>query len=199
MPLYESIFYLAPRISLDLTKRILKDRLTNILNRKGFIRRFDNMGIIPLAYPMYRHQGKYYEARSIYVLFDAGTECLKEYEDDLKSTKEIFRHVIYKQGDKFRDAFDEMFYHHGVESGKTFDAHQNLLRQIEQDVSQRIAEGDKIEYVEPKGEDEMHWNFMTGFKERLEANEMARQSKEKFQDDLENERLRILDQQKLKK
>lgn len=119
MPLYEAIFLLSPNIPLKTVGRIMKQQVQLVDTFKGVVRRLDNMGIMPLAYPMYRHRHKYFKARFMVMLFDGSNECQLEVNKALGKEEHCMRWAIYRQRDIFRDKYDELFYHHGYARGTT--------------------------------------------------------------------------------
>lgn len=98
------------------------------------------MGNVPLAYPMRKHKKKHTDARVVVLLFDGSYRLYNKLNKDLDITNSIFRFAIYKQKDKFRDAYDEYYYHQGIEKGKTFEKRQRHLRDIQDMIHKRTEE-----------------------------------------------------------
>jgi ribosomal protein S6 len=136
MPLYELIYLMSEKMSMKMTSQIIKEKANLIFENKGVLRRLENMGVMPLAYPMFRHQKKWYKARYVLFLFDGSPQLRKKLEDSLARDTEIMRWVFYKQKNKFRDAYDELYYHEGVEFGKTLDAREELLMKTQQGITE---------------------------------------------------------------
>lgn len=167
------------------------------------------MGTIPLAYPMRKHKTKEFDARFVVMLFDGSYRLLNELKQDLDGCEQIFRFAIYKQKDKFRDAYDEYYYHHGVEMGKTFEKRQQHLNEIQKTIHERQT--DALEYwkkfaeneqtVEDLGKDispenPVIWDVVSKAKERarIEYDEYEKKMKQKEQRQ-EQEKLTNLDTQ----
>eukprot|EP01080_Neovahlkampfia_damariscottae_P004342 gene4342-7698_t len=136
MPLYELICLMGHKLPLKLTADIIKEKANVIFENKGVLRRLENMGVMPLAYPMFRHQKKFYKARYVLFLFDGSPELRKKLEETLSKDQEVMRWVFYKQKNKFRDAYDEHYYHEGVEFGKTVEAREVALAKTQQQITQ---------------------------------------------------------------
>lgn len=118
MPLYECIYYVRSNLPLSAVAQTMKGKAQVVLESGGVLRRLDNMGIMPLAYPMYRRREKHYKARWVYMLFDASPECVNDVQERLAMDLNVFRWVFYREKDAFRDKYDEVYAHFGVPRGQ---------------------------------------------------------------------------------
>ena len=128
MPLYETIIYLNSAAHAMETKTSLYMLSEIVWKNGGVIRRLDYQGIIPLAFPMKKHHEIHFDGKFIVLLFDGSYKCLKELNERLDKDTDVFRWVTYRQKDPFRDIYDEMYYHKGIEMGKTQEAKDALYR-----------------------------------------------------------------------
>jgi small subunit ribosomal protein S6 len=107
MPLYELIYFIKPNASLATVAECMKVKANKIFDHGGVIRKMENMGIMPLAYPMFRHREKHFKARWIVMLFDASPRCVNELRQQIASDMNVFRWAFYKQKDPLRDKYNE--------------------------------------------------------------------------------------------
>lgn len=107
MPLYELIYFIKPGAALPAVAECMKLKASKILDHGGVIRKMDNMGIMPLAYPMYRHREKHFKARWIVMLFDGSPKLVHELNQHISADMNVFRWVFYKQKDTLRDKYNE--------------------------------------------------------------------------------------------
>jgi ribosomal protein S6 len=107
MPLYELIYFIRPNASLAEVANCMKLKANIVFNNGGVIRRLDNQGILPLAYPMFRHREKHFKGRWIIMLFDGSPKCVTELNQHIGADMNVFRWVFYKQKDALRDIYAE--------------------------------------------------------------------------------------------
>lgn len=107
MPLYELIYFVKPAAALPTVAECMRLKASKILDHGGVIRKMENMGIMPLAYPMYRHREKHYKARWVVMLFDGSPKLVHELNQHISADMNVFRWVFYKQNDPLRDVYNE--------------------------------------------------------------------------------------------
>lgn len=115
MPLYEIIYYINPNASLPQTALTMKKMSEVVFKHNGVIRSLSNQGIIPLAYPMKRHQKRYLKGRLIVMLFDSSSRGFLEFRKELEKEENIFRWIVQKQKNQFRPKDDSLYFHKGFE------------------------------------------------------------------------------------
>ncbi len=113
MPLYELIYFVKPRASLTEVAQCMKLKANIVFKNGGVIRKLENQGIMPLAYPMFRHREKHFKGRWVVMLFDGSPKCVNELNNHIGSDQNVFRWVFYKQKDNLRDVYNET-----IEQGK---------------------------------------------------------------------------------
>ncbi|EFC49680.1 predicted protein [Naegleria gruberi] len=118
MPLYELVYLVNPKAALPTVAQVMKRNAQVVFENKGVIRRLDNMGILPLAYPMYRHREKHFKGRWVMMLFDASPTCVKELNEQMRKDQQIFRWACYKQKDQFRQVYEEQTIHEDMYQGE---------------------------------------------------------------------------------
>jgi len=118
MPLYELVYLVNSKATLPSVANVMKRNAQVIFDNKGVIRRLDNMGILPLAYPMYRHREKHFKGRWVMMLFDASPNCVKELNEQIRKDNQVFRWAFYKQKDQFRQTYEEQFIHENMYQGE---------------------------------------------------------------------------------
>jgi ribosomal protein S6 len=114
MPLYEAVFLVNAKASLPTVARVMKQKATCIFEHGGVLRRLDNLGIIPLSYPMYRNREKHYKGRWILMLFDSSSKCQRRLTELLRTDAEVIRWLITRENDVFREKYDELRIHGGA-------------------------------------------------------------------------------------
>lgn len=77
-----------------------------ILDQRGVVRQFQNLGDRDLPYRMKRHQeihsvGKYSEFKRSYfsMLFDSSPATMIQLQNSLKKNENVIRHTVVKMGD----------------------------------------------------------------------------------------------------
>ncbi|KAG2381488.1 hypothetical protein C9374_006477 [Naegleria lovaniensis] len=118
MPLYELVYLVNAKAALPTVAQVMKRNAQVVFENNGVIRRLDNMGILPLAYPMYRHREKHYKGRWIMMLFDGSPTCLQQLNEQIRKDQQVFRWSFYKQKDQFRQSYDEQIIHGSMYKGE---------------------------------------------------------------------------------
>jgi ribosomal protein S6 len=118
MVLYECIFLLNAKAALPTVAQVMKQKASCVFEHGGVIRRLENMGIMPLAYPMYRNRQKHFKGRWVLMLYDSNSKCQQRVTDMLRTDPEVIRWGVYKQNDIFRDKYDETNIHQGTYQGE---------------------------------------------------------------------------------
>jgi ribosomal protein S6 len=111
MPLYELIYLVNARATLPKVAKLMKRNAELVFENQGVVRRLSNMGIMPLAYPMYRHRMKHFKGRWVLMLFDGSPLAVNKLTSKLKNDQDVFRWGMYRQKDLFRPTFDENLIH----------------------------------------------------------------------------------------
>lgn len=149
MPLYEAIYLVNSRASLSTVAQVMKQKAQCVFNNGGVIRRLENMGIMPFAYPMYRNRQRHYKGRWVLMLYDASAKCQKQVTDMMKTDPEVVRWAVYKQNDVFRDKYDEVFIHQG--------AFQGEVSALERDEEKMTDLNEAIDLQRLKRSDRFDW------------------------------------------
>lgn len=118
MPLYEMVYICKTNAPLTSIAATMKQKAESIYKAGGVVRRLDNMGIMALTYPMYRHREKFYKGRWVYMLFDGSPDCVQELQNKVAQDVNIFRWAVYKQNDVFSDTYSELYSHFGLPRGE---------------------------------------------------------------------------------
>mmetsp|Transcript_9853 Transcript_9853/g.36746 ORF Transcript_9853/g.36746 Transcript_9853/m.36746 type:complete len:164 (-) Transcript_9853:190-681(-) len=116
MPLYECIYYINPTATLPQTALTMKKLSEVVFKHNGVVRSLSNQGIIPLAYPMKRHQRRQTKARLVVMLFDCSSRGFLDFRKELEREEFVFRWLIQKQKNEFRPKDDSLYYHKGFEA-----------------------------------------------------------------------------------
>jgi small subunit ribosomal protein S6 len=89
-----------------IVRNILKSSAKHILDHKGVVRKFENLGTKQLPYRMKRHQ-EIFEHGTYYTMkFDSSPKVMNSLSDALKLNENVIRHSIVKLGDKLGQISD---------------------------------------------------------------------------------------------
>ncbi|KAL0480333.1 ribosomal protein S6 [Acrasis kona] len=127
MPLYELIYFVSSRATLPTVAQCMRSKAEIVFKHGGVIRRYENMGILPLAYPMYRHREKHFKGRWVTMLFDGSNRLLSELNQHIGEDKDVFRWVFYKQKVMTMDKHDS------TATEGTFTGEENVEERVQKE------------------------------------------------------------------
>lgn len=114
MPLYELVLIVKnqaktaaqqPKVK-QMHKALLKACGMRILDNKGVLRSFTNLGFRTLPYRMKRHQEIFSTGNYYAVKFDSSPKFMQELHDSLKTNEYVIRHTTIKLGDSLKTISD---------------------------------------------------------------------------------------------
>ncbi|ORX81710.1 30S ribosomal protein S6 [Basidiobolus meristosporus CBS 931.73] len=103
MPFYELVCISRARLSEPNLADLLRKTATQVMERGGVVRGFENMGEQALPYRMKRHQTYHSEGRYWLMHFDANPNTLTTMDAKLRVDPRVIRHTFIKLGSKLED------------------------------------------------------------------------------------------------
>ncbi len=113
MPLYETVILVNARASLPAVAQVMKQKAQCVFEHGGVLRRLDNLGIMPLAYPMYRNRKKHYKGRWLLMLSDSSPKAQERLVELIRKDTEVIRWSVQREKNVFREKYDELRIHGG--------------------------------------------------------------------------------------
>jgi small subunit ribosomal protein S6 len=87
-------------------KSLLTFCAKHVLNNKGVVRQFENLGSKPLPYRMKRHQEIFDNGSYFTMKFDSNPQSMQNLDKALKLNESVIRHSFLKLGSRLREISD---------------------------------------------------------------------------------------------
>ncbi|CDS06980.1 hypothetical protein LRAMOSA09503 [Lichtheimia ramosa] len=100
MPFYELVCITRSHLAQGNLKDLIRTSATQILEKGGVVRGFDNWGDRPLPHRIKRHQEYFNEGQYWLMHFDANPLIVQELGKKLLVDSRVLRHTFVKLGDK---------------------------------------------------------------------------------------------------
>ncbi|KAI9030055.1 30S ribosomal protein S6 [Phycomyces nitens] len=100
MPFYELVCIARAHLVESNLKDLIKSSASQVLQRGGVVRGFDNWGEMKIPHRIKRHQAYFNEGQYWVMHFDANPLIVKDLSKNLLVDSRVLRHTFIKLGDK---------------------------------------------------------------------------------------------------